>query len=150
MVRAGETGGILSQVLLRLSDFLENTQELKNNIRSALVYPILLTLVGVTAIVVLMTIVIPKFAFIFSDLGQTLPLPTLFLLSTSKFIGNYWWALLLLFSIIIVSFRLYLKTDQGKYQLDNLLLKLPLFGALIQRIEVSRFSHTMAALLKSG
>ncbi|MFQ5671604.1 MAG: type II secretion system F family protein [Nitrospinales bacterium] len=150
MIRAGETGGILGPVLLRLSDFLESSEELKNNIRSALVYPILLTLVGGAAIVVLMTVVIPKFAVIFSDLDQGLPLPTMLLLATSDFIGKYWWALILLLVGGIVSLSRYLKTEAGKHRWDSLLLKLPLFGALVQKIEVSRFSRTMAALLNSG
>jgi len=150
MVRAGETGGILGPVLLRLADFLENSQELKNNIQSALVYPVLLTLVGGAAIVVLMTVVIPKFAVIFADLEQSLPLPTMLLLATSEFIGNYWWALLLLLAGGIVSLNMYLKTAAGKHRWDSLLLKLPLFGALVQKIEVSRFSRTMATLLNSG
>lgn len=150
MVRAGEAGGILGTVMLRLAGFLEKSHELKNNIQSALVYPILLTLVGGGAVVVLMTLVIPKFADIFGDMGQTLPLPTQLLLMLSGFISNYWWALLLLFFGAIAAFRMYLKSEKGKYQWDSLMLKLPLLGSLIQKIEVSRFSRTLSTLLSSG
>lgn len=150
MVRAGETGGILGVVLLRLSEFLEKSEALKDSVRSALVYPILLTLVGGGAVVILMTVVIPKFAIIFSDLGQTLPLATLFLLGASEFIGDYWWLFILLFGGGIAAFKTYMKQEKGKYQWDSLMLKLPMLGSLIQKIEVSRFSRTLATLLKSG
>lgn len=150
MIRAGEAGGILGTVLLRLAGFLEKSHELKSSIQSALVYPILLTLVGGGAVVVLMTLVIPKFADIFSDMGQTLPFSTQLLLMLSGFISNYWWALLLLFFGAIAAFKMYLKSEKGKYQWDGLMLKLPLLGSLIQKIEVSRFSRTLSTLLSSG
>lgn len=150
MVRAGEAGGVLGSVLSRLTDFLEKSEELKGNIRSAMIYPILLVLVGGSAVVVLMTVVIPKFASIFGDMGRTLPLSTQFLLSTSSFLASYWWALLLLFTAGIATLMVYLKTEAGKYRWDDLALKLPLFGSLIRKIEVSRFSRTMSTLLTSG
>lgn len=150
MVRAGEAGGVLGSVLSRLTDFLEKSEELKGNIRSAMIYPILLVLVGGSAVVVLMTVVIPKFASIFGDMGKTLPLSTQFLLSTSSFLSSYWWALLLLFTAGIATLMVYLKTEAGKYRWDDLALKLPLFGSLIRKIEVSRFSRTMSTLLTSG
>lgn len=150
MVRAGEAGGVLGSVLSRLTDFLEKSEELKGNIRSAMIYPILLVLVGGSAVVVLMTVVIPKFASIFGDMGRTLPLSTQFLLSTSSFLSSYWWALLLLFTAGIATLMVYLKTEAGKYRWDDLALKLPLFGSLIRKIEVSRFSRTMSTLLTSG
>lgn len=150
MVRAGEAGGVLGSVLSRLTDFLEKSEELKGNIRSAMIYPILLVLVGGSAVVVLMTVVIPKFASIFGDMGRTLPLSTQFLLNTSSFLSSYWWALLLLFTAGITTLMVYLKTEAGKYRWDDLALKLPLFGSLIRKIEVSRFSRTMSTLLTSG
>lgn len=150
MVRAGEAGGVLGSVLSRLTDFLEKSEELKGNIRSAMIYPILLVLVGGSAVVVLMTVVIPKFASIFGDMGRTLPLSTQFLLNTSSFLSSYWWALLLLFTAGIATLMVYLKTEAGKYRWDDLALKLPLFGSLIRKIEVSRFSRTMSTLLTSG
>lgn len=150
MVRAGEAGGSLGSILIRLTDFMEKSQELKANIRSALVYPVLLVLVGGAAVTVLMTVVIPKFSAIFGDMGKTLPLSTTLLLWASAFLGNYWWALLLALAAATFGFLLYLKTEKGKFQWDRLLLRLPLFGSLIQKIQVSRFSRTMSTLLTSG
>jgi general secretion pathway protein F len=150
MIRAGEAGGVLGAVLLRLSDFLEKSEELKNNVRSALVYPTLLTLVGGAAVAVLMTLVIPKFAAIFGDMGVTLPLPTQFLLKTSDIVSGFWWLFILLAAGAAIGFKTYMKNDAGKYQWDGFVLKLPLFGSLIRKIEVSRFSRTMSTLLQSG
>lgn len=150
MVRAGEAGGVLGSVLARLTDFLEKSEELKGNIRSAMVYPSLLVFVGGSAVIVLMTVVIPKFATIFGDMGKTLPMTTVFLLNMSSFLSTYWWAILLVIAAGITAFSVYLKTEEGKYKWDKLVLKMPLFGSLVQKIEVSRFSRTMATLLTSG
>lgn len=150
MVRTGEAGGALGSVLGRLTEFMEKSEELKGNIRSAMIYPSLLVLVGGSAVVVLMTVVIPKFAAIFGDMGKTLPLATVFLLFVSSLFARYWWLLLLVLTAMIAGFIWYLKTEKGKYRWDKLTLRLPLFGSLIQKIEVSRFSRTMATLLASG
>ena len=150
MVRAGEAGGVLGSVLNRLTDFLEKSEELKGNIRSAMIYPALLVLVGGSAVVVLMTVVIPKFASIFGDMGKTLPTSTTFLLNLSSFLSTYWWVILLLLAMGTAALMVYLKTEDGKYRWDSLALKLPLFGSLIRKIEVSRFSRTMSTLLTSG
>lgn len=150
MVRAGEAGGVLGAVLGRLTDFLEKSEELKGNIRSAMIYPTLLVLVGGGAVIVLMTVVIPKFAAIFGDMGRALPASTVFLLALSSFLANYWWAILILLTAGIALFVLYLKTENGKYKWDKLVLRMPLFGKLVQKIEVSRFSRTMETLLTSG
>ena len=149
MIRAGEAGGVLGTVLLRLADFLEKTQDLKNNIKSASIYPAVLLFVGISAVMVLMTVVIPKFADIFEDMGQ-LPLPTVFLLALSEFFASYWWAMLLALVAGVIAFKMALKNEKTKFKWDGLMLKVPVLGSLIQKIEVSRFSLTMATLLKSG
>jgi general secretion pathway protein F len=150
MIRAGETGGVLGSVLNRLADFLEKSEDMKNNIRSAMIYPLILILVGGGAVIVLMTVVIPKLATIFTDLGHGLPLPTQILLATSHFFSAWWWALLVGIITLFGVFKWYLSTEKGKYRWDSVLLKLPLFGALIRKIEVSRFSRTISTLIKSG
>jgi len=94
MVRAGEAGGVLEAVLSRLGEFLESAQELKDYIKSAMVYPVFLVGVGGLSIIVLLTFVIPKFSVIFSDMGQTIPLSTQFLLGISHLLQSYWWAIL--------------------------------------------------------
>jgi general secretion pathway protein F len=150
MIRAGEAGGILGEALTRLAIFMEKSVELKNSIRSAMVYPAILTLVGGTAVIVLITFVIPQFSKLFEEMGAALPLPTQIMLGLSSLIINYWPALILGFTGFIAAFNLYLRTNNGRLKWDGMLLKLPLFGPLIQKIEVSRFSLTLATLLKSG
>ena len=150
MIRAGEAGGILGEALSRLALFMEKSVELKNSIRSAMVYPAILTLVGGTAVIVLITFVIPQFSKLFEEMGAALPIPTQIMLGLSSLIIDYWPALILGFTGFIAAFNLYLRTNSGRLKWDGMLLKLPLFGPLTQKIEVSRFSLTLATLLKSG
>ena len=150
MIRAGEAGGILGEALSRLALFMEKSVELKNSIRSAMVYPAILTLVGGTAVIVLITFVIPQFSKLFEEMGAALPIPTQIMLGLSSLIIDYWPALILGFTGFIAAFNLYLRTNSGRLKWDGMLLKLPLFGPLIQKIEVSGFSLTLATLLKSG
>ncbi|MZG53827.1 MAG: type II secretion system protein GspF [Nitrospinae bacterium] len=150
MIRAGEAGGILGETLSRLAMFMEKSVELKNSIRSAMVYPAILTFVGGTAVVILITFVIPQFSKLFEEMGAALPLPTQIMLGISSAIINYWPALILGTLGFISAFTFYIGTRKGRLRWDGILLKLPLFGPLIRKIEVSRFSLTMATLLKSG
>ncbi len=150
MVRVGEAGGVLGEVTERLSDFLEKTQKLKENIQSAMVYPALLALIGGSAVVVLMIFVIPKFAIIFSDMGQTIPLAAAVLIGLSSFVSNYWW--IVLFFIILSCYMgwRYIRTPQGKFKWDTWVLEIPYIGSLVRKIEISRFCRTFGTLIKSG
>ncbi len=150
MIKAGEAGGVLELVVERLSDFMEKTQKLKSNIQSAMVYPILLTLVGGSAVIILMVFVIPKFAKIFIDGGHTIPTPAAILLALSSFITSYWWGILLLIVLSGKMLNLYVRIPAGKLRWDNLKLKTPLIGNLITKIEVSRFCRTLGTLIASG
>lgn len=150
MIRAGEAGGALETVLERLKSFMEDAQKLKEEIKSALVYPALLTFAGGSAILVMLFFVIPKFSMIFEDMGGTLPLPTLILLSFSGFVAKYWWAIGALSAVCVFGIRSYLKTGDGRLGLSELKLKLPVFGLVIKKISVSRFSRTLGVLLQSG
>jgi len=150
MIRAGEEGGVLTASLDRLGKFMEKAEDLKNNIRSALVYPAILALVGGAAVVVLITVVIPRFSVLFEDMGTALPLPTKLMLGLSTVVSSYWWLILILFLLMVAGFISYKNTEHGKHRWDALVLKLPLFGGLVQKIEVSRFSLTLSTLLKSG
>jgi type II secretion system protein F len=150
MVRAGEAGGIVGEALARLTVFLEKSVELKSNIRSAMVYPAILSFVGGSAVIILITFVVPQFSKLFEDMGAALPLPTQIMLGLSSLFTDYWLALILGTVGFISAITFYIKTDKGRLRWDSLLLKLPLFGPLIRKIEVSRFSLTMATLLKSG
>ena len=150
MIRAGEAGGILSESLSRLSLFMEKSVELKNNIRSAMVYPAILTFIGGTAVIILITFVIPQFSKLFEEMGAALPLPTQIMLGISSLIINYWPVLILGTVCFFSAISFYIQTNKGRLKWDGILLKLPLFGPLIRKIEISRFSLTMATLLKSG
>lgn len=150
MVKAGETGGVLDTVLLRLESFLEQSQRLRDDVRAAMVYPILLTFAGGAAIAVLLTFVIPRFAKIFKETGQTLPLSTEILLAVSFFVKGYWWALIFGFVAAIVLFKILIAKGKGREKWDTFKLKIPVFGILIRKIEVSRFARMLGTLLKSG
>jgi len=150
MVRAGERGGVLETTLRRLAQFLEESQEFRDALVSALIYPVLLTAVGAAAVVFLMTFVIPRFAAIFKDLGATIPLPTLILLETSGAIRAYWWLLALVALVGLVASRMVLATPGGRLTADRLLLRLPLVGEVIVKSEVARFTRILGTLLKSG
>ena len=150
MLRAGEAGGMVGEALSRLEIFLEKSVTLKSNIQSAMIYPAILFMVGASAVVILITFVVPQFAKLFEDMGAALPLPTQILMGASSLIINFWPALFLVLLAGTGAFKFYTKTSNGRLWWDGLLLKLPLVGPLIRKIEVSRFSLTMATLLKSG
>ncbi len=150
IVRAGELGGALDVVLARLAAFLENAEETKSKILSALIYPSILILAGVGAVVFLMTFVVPKLSGVFEGSGDAVPLVTQILLNISHAMNQYWWSFGIGLIAAILVFWLFLKSDFGKNLWDQLVLKLPVFGDLVRKIEMSRFSRTTATLLKSG
>ncbi len=150
MVRAGEKGGVLEVALRRLADLLEANQEFRDAIVSALIYPAVLTSVGGGAVVFLLTFVIPRFAQIFADLGQAIPLSTQILLTVSTTIQEYWWALALAAVAAALGARIALGTAGGRVAWDRTVLRLPLVGEISLKLEVSRFARTLGTLLKSG
>ncbi|UCE78412.1 MAG: type II secretion system F family protein [Nitrospiraceae bacterium] len=150
MVKAGEAGGILDAVIRRLTSFLETSISFTEEIISALIYPVLLTLVGGLAITVLMVYVVPEFAQIFADMGQTLPLPTLMLIAISTFFASYWWAFAALVVLGFFLIRYYAKTAEGKRFFDTLKLKIPVLNKLTMKLVISRFARTFGTLLHGG
>ena len=150
MVRAGERGGVLESVLKRLVQFLESSQQMKEHIISSMIYPLLLVFVGGAAVVVLLVFVIPKFAQIFQDMGQALPLPTQVLMTVSDAFGSYWWAILAALVAVILAFRQILKQERNALSFDRFKLKVPVFGSLLQKIEVARFARTFGTLARNG
>jgi len=139
----------LESVLDRLGAFLESSQDLKDYIKSALVYPSFSSL-WVGLIIVLLTFVIPKFSVIFSDMGQEIPLSTRFLLGLSEVLRTYWWVILGGLGAIFFSLRRYFSTQAGRLRLDRNKLSLPIAGGLVKKIEVARFARTLGTLTKSG
>ncbi len=150
MVRAGEAGGVLEAVLSRLGEFMESSQELRDYIKSAMVYPIFLVGVGGLSIIILLTFVIPKFSIIFSDMGQSIPLSTQILLGISELLQSYWWVILVVLGAAYFFLRKYLKTPAGRLKFDRKKMKFPVVGELIKKIEVARFARTLGTLTKSG
>ncbi|PKN37554.1 MAG: type II secretion system protein GspF [Deltaproteobacteria bacterium HGW-Deltaproteobacteria-2] len=148
MVRAGESGGVLGVVLEKLIDFLESSKELKDHIFSALIYPVILVITGILSIIVLVTYVLPKFSVIFRDMGTQLPLPTQILIVFSNVILSTWWIIILIIIAGGFALRNYLKTEKGRYNWDD--LKIKIMGDVILKLETARFCRTLGALLKSG
>jgi general secretion pathway protein F len=150
MVKAGEAGGFLEDTITRLSTYLENSHGLKEEVRSALVYPIVLSVFGGASVIFLLTYVVPMFTQIFTDMGETLPLPTMMMLTLSNFLTDYWWMILLFVAAVVFSVKRYIKSESGKRAWDSMKFKLPVFGKLYQEAAVSRFSRTLGTLLASG
>lgn len=150
MVRAGETAGTLEIVLDRLADISEKQLALNNRIKSALAYPVLMACVGIIVLFFLLTYIVPSIAGIFSDMGKALPLPTQFLIATSALLKSYGWILLLAGILGAVSLHHIKKTEKGRYRWDAFMLALPLFGPLIKKLAVARFSRTLGSLLENG
>ena len=154
MVEAGETGGILDLILQRLSTFIEKIVKLKRDVISALIYPSAVIVLAIAAVAVIMVVVIPQFQNIFLGLlgpGEQLPLPTRIVVAISNFLAG-WGGLAVLVAIIgtAVGIRFYYKTPSGRKIIDRILLKLPVFGKILQKIAVARFSRTLSTLLSSG
>lgn len=150
MIKAGEAGGALDEILERLLEYLENSEELRDYIVSSLIYPCILALVGASSIIVMITFVIPKFAVIFENAGAPIPLPMKLMLGASGIIAGYWWLILMGGIGGWFGWRRYLASEAGRLSWDRTLLKLPLLGSVVRRMEVSRFSRTLGTLLKSA
>ena len=150
LVEVGEAGGILDTVLQRLSVYIEKAAALKRKVKSAMIYP--LTIVGVAFVVVIfmLTFVIPTFAKMFAGMGADLPLPTLIVIRLSDFATGYWWLILGSVIGIVVGTRAYYRTEGGRSLIDALVLKLPVFGTLVRKVSVARFTRTLGTLVSSG
>lgn len=150
MTRAGERSGTLEIVLERLADFTEKQVAFRHKITAAMVYPILMTFVGIGVLGFLLGYVIPTVTEIFEDLEQTLPLPTLLLMTASDVLRRFWWVGLVVVALLSLGVERYGRTATGRLMLDGLKLKAPIFGQLTLKIAIARFTRTLAILLKSG
>jgi type IV pilus assembly protein PilC len=150
LVVAGEEGGILDNILTRLANYIEKSEALKKKVKSALVYPATIVGVAVIVVMILMIFVIPVFETMFKSAGQSLPLPTLIVLTISKLIKKYVIIFIPALILLIYLLRKYYQTENGKAVIDRLLLKLPVFGPLLKKIAVARFSRTLGTLVSSG
>jgi general secretion pathway protein F len=150
MVKAGEAGGFLDLVLERMSTYLRDIKDLKDYIISAMIYPLFLVCIGGISILVLLTYVIPKFAVIFEDLGQTIPLSTQLLLGAGAFFQKYVFLLLAVFAALIFFWHRFSRTTAGRTRIDSMLTRLPVVGGFVQELETARFARTLGTLIKSG
>lgn len=150
MVDAGEASGTLEVVLLRLADFTESQLKLRNKIKSAMTYPVIMMVAGGAMIGLIFIVVIPKISKIFINMKRDLPLQTKICIWISNFLVNYWWLVIIAGIGAWVGFKKYLKTEAGRSKFDSVILKLPIVGEIVTMINVSRFCSTLATLLQSS
>jgi len=150
MVKAGEAGGLLSEILDRLAGFLEASARLKKKIKSAMTYPVIVISIAFLITTFLIVRVVPVFGEIFKDFGAKLPAPTQFLIDLSDFIRAKWYFLVIGIGGVIFGLRAFLRSTRGRQLSDRWKLKLPVFGPLIHKICMSRFARTFAQLIRSG
>src|SRR6266403_3016807 len=152
MVKAGEVGGVLELVLTRLAEFQEKAAKIKNKVAAAMVYPLIVMTMAVAIMGLLLVFIVPKFEAIFHDMLGDKPLPaiTLFVIGVSGFVQNHWEILLGGLFAVVVAYKLVARTRSGRRILDRLKLRAPLFGDLIRKTAISRFSRTLGTLVTSG
>lgn len=150
MVRAGEAGGMLGPVLARIAEFMERAKELRETVMSALIYPSILVLAAVTSVLLLLVFVVPQFSEMFEQSGRALPLPTQIVIGAGEWLRQYWWTLPLGVWLVLRYFAAQMRRPERKRVWDGRLLRLPLAGDLLIKIEVARFARTLATLLANG
>ncbi|MGE5820397.1 MAG: type II secretion system F family protein [Deltaproteobacteria bacterium] len=150
MIRAGEAGGILESVLRHLAEFLESSQALKEDVKSALIYPMILATAAGLSLIILFVYVVPRFSLIFKDVGKALPWITRVVIEFSHALTQYGWIGFLLVLVAGAGGLFYVRTPEGKAETDSLLLRVWLLGDLIRKFETARFARTLSALLKGG
>jgi type IV pilus assembly protein PilC len=150
MVEAGEASGGLAEILSKVAGYFESTVKLTKKVKSAMTYPIAVIGLAIALVNVLLIFVIPVFAAMFADFGAKLPLPTQMLIDVSDFMKHYWWLIALIVYGIYFVVSKYVSTPNGRRQKDHLLVRAPIFGALVHKIALSRFCRTYATLMRSG
>lgn len=150
MVQAGETGGVLDDVLLDIASTIENEVELRRKIKSAMTYPVVVVILVVFIMAAMLLFIVPQFETIYASLGSELPLPTRLLLGASKLVRTYWWMVVLGAIGGRYAFRRYKATPAGRAQVDQVKIRVPVFGPLFHKVALARFSSTFGMLLKSG
>lgn len=150
MIAAGETGGILDVILKRLSGYLEKAASLKRKVKGAMVYPAITIAVAVIVVAVIMVFVIPVFQRMFQDANMALPAPTMVTIAISNFFKSKIHWIIIASILFSIAFRKYYKTEKGRLSVDTLALKMPVFGMLIRKVSVAKFTRTMGTMLSSG
>lgn len=150
MVAAGEASGNLDGVLNRIAEYQEKSDSLRRKIKSAMTYPLIVIVITIGLAAVMLTFIIPTFAQMFTDLGSTLPLPTRIVMAISGFFRHFILVIILVVGGAAIAFNAYYRTENGRFTIDNIKLKLPILGELQRKSAVSRFSQTLSTLLTSG
>ncbi len=150
MVEAGEIGGALDTILVRLANYREKADALARKVKGALVYPVVVTIVALGATIGMLKYIVPTFAKMFADLGAQLPGPTLFVLALSDWINSHFGVIIFSALGLVVAYKLIGRTDKGHLQIDRMKLRIPMIGTLIRKTAVARFSRTLGTLLSSG
>jgi type IV pilus assembly protein PilC len=150
LIEAGEESGKLEVILERLATELEEKNNLSSKLKSAMIYPIIILVVIVVVVVLMMMVLIPSMAQIYGDFGAELPLVTRMLMSMSSFFISYWWAILVVLAVLIIGGKYYLDSPKGKRSWDKLVLKIPIIGGIITKMQLSQFTRILALLLGSG
>ena len=150
LVEAGEVGGILDVILRRLAEYIEKAEALKKKVKSAMVYPGAIVTVAFLVVAFLMVFVIPSFATMFSSGGSELPGPTQIVMDVSYFFQNQWYVMIICFIAFFFTFKKVYATRRGRVEIDRMSLKLPVFGILIRKVSVAKFTRTLGTLISSG
>ena len=150
LIAAGEAGGVLDVVLERLSNYMEKAMKLKSRVKGAMVYPASILLISLGVVALLLIKVIPVFRGMFESMGGELPPLTAVMIAASDFAQSYWWIILSILVLIYVIYNRVYKIEKGRWAIDSLLLKMPLFGELLKKVAVAKFSRTLATMLSSG
>jgi type IV pilus assembly protein PilC len=150
LVAAGEVGGVLDTVLNRLAVYMEKNESLKNKVKGAMTYPIIVLCVAFGVVAILMIFVIPTFSDMFKQFGSALPAPTQFIVNLSSFFRKFWWAMIGFIAALIFGFKWVRTQEKGRFYTDKMMLRLPVFGSLIRKVAVAKFTRTLGTMISSG
>jgi len=150
LVAAGEIGGILDVILNRLANYIEKAAKLKKKVKGAMVYPLVVMIIAVCVVAVILIFVIPVFQQMFADFGRALPAPTQFVVNLSNFVKSYVVHIVVFMALCIFAFRRFYRTERGRTVVDDLVLKAPVFGVLIRKVAVAKFTRTLGTMISSG
>jgi type IV pilus assembly protein PilC len=150
LVAAGEAAGILDIILERLSSYMEKAMKLKSQVKGAMTYPAAVLVISIGVVALLLLKVIPVFQKMFEGMGGELPGPTQFLVNASQFTQNYWWIMAGIIVVVVIAFGRFYKTEKGRWMIDSLTLKAPVFGPLLKKVAVAKFARTLSTMMSSG
>jgi type IV pilus assembly protein PilC len=150
LIAAGEAGGILDVILGRLSNYMEKAMKLKSRVKGAMTYPAAVLVISFGVVALLLVKVIPVFKTMFEGMGGQLPGPTQALITASEFAQSYWWIFIGVIVFIFIAFNRFYKTEKGRWMVDAATLKAPVFGPLLKKVAVAKFSRTLSTMMNSG